>query len=284
MRTIRTIRTKERKRTNDMVMADLKSRSLPHGGYGVRQAIRAELSKFTSIRSTPRTLLVTVAGTLLVTVLATNGIHAHGRGQLHGFDATNQSLTGLVLGSLAIGVLGVLMITGEYSSGTIRSSLAATPRRPLFLGAKMAVIATVSLVVGEILTFACFFIGRAILSGRVPVATLGQPGVLRALLLSGAFLALLGMFGLGLGVIIRSTAGALAAFVGLIFVLPGLLQTLNSHGNPARFAPEQILANSVAAVVPQSGQLSSTTGFLLMVLYCAVTLGIGAFFLVRRDA
>jgi ABC-2 type transport system permease protein len=251
---------------------------------GMRRAVRAELTKLRSIRSTTWTLFATVVGTLLLTVLATNSFQHHGRGQLHGFDPTNQSLTGVALGSLAIGVLGVLMITGEYSSGTIRSSLAATPRRPVLLGAKAMVIALVSLVVGEILTFACFFTGKAILSGRAPVATLGQPGVLRALLLSGAFLALLGMFGLGLGFIIRSTAGAIAAFVGVIFLLPVLLQPLSAHGSPARFAPEEILANSVAAVVPQSGQLAPTTGFLLMVLYCGVALGAGAVLLVRRDA
>jgi ABC-2 type transport system permease protein len=267
-----------------MVMTNLATRNLPTGGYGVRQAVGAELTKLRSIRSTGWTLLATVVGTLLITVLATNSFHHTGRGQLHGFDSTNQSLTGLTIASLAIGILGVLMITGEYSSGTIRSSLAATPRRPLFLGAKVAVIAAISLVVGEILTFSCFFVGRAILSGRAPVATLGQPGVLRALLLTGAFLALLGMFGLGLGVIIRNTAGAIAAYVGFLFLLPLLLQSLNAHGTPERFTPLAILANSVAAVVRQPHELSATTGFVLMVIYSAVTLGIGAVLLIRRDA
>ena len=269
-----------------MAMTDLASRPVPTrtGGYGVRQAVGAELTKLRSIRSTGRTLFATVVGTLLITVLATDSFHHTGRGQLHGFDATNQSLTGLVIGALAIGVLGVLMITGEYSSGTIRSSLAATPRRPLFLGAKVGVIATISLVIGEFLTFSCFFLGRAILSGRAPVAALGQPGVLRALLLSGAFLALLGMFGLGLGVIIRNTAGAIAAFVGIVFLVPAVLQAFQAHGNPGRFTPLTILANSVAAVVRQPNQLSPTTGFVLMIAYCAVTLGIGAVVLLRRDA
>jgi ABC-2 type transport system permease protein len=267
-----------------MVMTDLATSPGPTGRYGMRQAVRAEVTKIGSIRSTGRTLFATVVGTLLVTILATNSFQHHGRGQLHGFDSTNQSLTGLTIASLAIGILGVLMITGEYSSGTIRSSLAATPRRPLFLGAKVAVIAAISLVVGEILTFSCFFAGRAILSGRAPVATLGQPGVLRALLLSGAFMALLGMLGLGLGVIIRNTAGAIAAYVGFLFLLPLLLQSLNAHGNPGRFTPLAILANSVAAVVRQPNQLSATTGFVLMVLYCAVALGIGAVLLMRRDA
>jgi hypothetical protein len=259
-----------------------------HGGparrYGLRQAVRAEWTKLSSVRSTTWTLLATVVGTLLVTVLATHNIHRSGPRAVRDFDPTNQSLTGLALGQLTIGLLGILMITGEYGSGTIRSTLAATPRRPLLLGAKALVIAAVSLLVGEVLTFACFFTGRALLSGNAPVAGIGQPGVLRALLLSGAYLALLGLFGLGLGVIIRHSAGAIGAFVGAIFLLPTLLQPLNAYGNPARFTPEAILANSVAAVVPQSSQLSPMVGFLLMVAYCAVVLGVGMLLLNRRDA
>jgi ABC-2 type transport system permease protein len=253
--------------------------------YGIRQSVRAEVTKLASVRSTTWTLLATIVGTLAVTVLATKGIHHQGGGRHDsGFDPTNQSLAGIALGQLTIGVLGVLMMTGEYGSGTIRSSLAATPRRPLLLGAKTLVIGAISLVVGEILTFACFFLGQAMLSGQAPVATIGQPGVARAVLLTGAYLALLGMFGLGLGVIIRHSAGAIAAFVGSTLLLPVLLQPLAADGNPARFTPEAILANSVAAVVPQSGQLSSTVGFLLMGGYCAVALAVGALLLVRRDA
>jgi ABC-2 type transport system permease protein len=251
--------------------------------YGIRQSVRSEVTKLASVRSTTWTLLATLIGTLAVTALATKGIHVHGRAPGN-FDPTNQSLSGIALGQLTIGVLGVLMITGEYGSGTIRSSLAATPRRPLLLGAKALVIGVISLLVGEVLSFACFFLGQAMLSGHAPVATIGQPGVVRALLLTGAYLALLGMFGLGLGVIIRHSAGAIAAFVGATLLLPVLLQTLNAHGNPARFTPEQILANSVADVVHQPGQLSPGVGFLLMVGYCVAVLVIGAILLTRRDA
>jgi ABC-2 type transport system permease protein len=250
--------------------------------YGLRQSVRAEVTKLASVRSTTWTLLATVVGTLAVTVLATKGLHHHGR--LGSFDPTNQSLSGIALGQLTIGVLGVLMITGEYGSGTIRSSLAATPRRPLLLGAKTLVIGAIALVLGEVLTFACFFLGQSMLSGNAPVATIGQPGVVRALLLTGAYLALLGMFGLGLGVIIRHSAGAIAAFVGATLLLPVLLQPLAAHGNPGRFTPEAILANSVAAVVHQPGQLSPGVGFLLMVGYCVAALGLGALLLTRRDA
>jgi hypothetical protein len=262
---------------------DRKEMVMAHSRYDLGRSVRAEVTKLRTIRSTTWTLLATVVGTLVVTVLSTNGLHHVGRGAGQ-FDPTNQSLSGIAIGQLTIGLLGVLMITGEYGSGTIRSSLAATPRRPLFVGAKVLVIAAVSLVVGELLTFGCFFTGRAILTGNTPVASLGQPGVLRALLLTGAYLALLGMFGLGLGIIIRHTAGAITAFVAAIFLLPLLLQPLHAHGNPSRFTPEDILANSVAAVVHQSGQLAPLTGFLLMVLYCAVALGLGTVLLHRRDA
>jgi ABC-2 type transport system permease protein len=192
-------------------------------------------------------------------------------------------MTGLALGTLAIGVFGILAVTGEYGSGTIRSSLSAAPRRPLLLGAKVLVVGAVALVMGEVLTFASFLIGQAVLSGiGAPTTTLAHAGVLRAVSLSGAFLALLGLLGLGLGVIIRHTAGAMAAFVGVTFLLPLLIQHI--PGTPSRYTPVGILANSVSAVVPQSNQVSATTGFLLMILYSAVILGLGAVLMARRDA
>jgi ABC-2 type transport system permease protein len=252
------------------------------GRTGIHQVVRAEWFKLRSLRSTTWTLLATVLGSLAVTVLATSSVQRHGASM--GFDPTNHSLTGLALGSLTIGVLGVLAITAEYSSGTIRSTLAATPRRPVLFGAKAIVVGLVSLVVGEVLTFACFAIGQGLLSGRAPTASLSDPGVLRALVLTGAYLALLGLFGLGLGVIIRHTAGAIATYVGVIFLIPIFLQPLSSSGNPGRFAPEQMLANSVAAVVPQSGQVTAPLACLLMVAYCAVVLAAALTLLRARDA
>jgi hypothetical protein len=183
---------------------------------------------------------------------------------------------------LAIGVFGVLSITGEYGTGTIRSSLSAAPRRPLLLMAKVLVIGSIALVLGEALVFGCFSVGQAVLSGAAPTASLGQAGVLRALVLSGACLSLLGLMALGLGVIIRHTAGAVAAFVGITFLLPLLLQKI--PGTPSRFTPVGILANSVSAVRPEGGQLSAPTGFLLMILYTTVILSLGAVLIARRDA
>ncbi|MGH9093007.1 MAG: ABC transporter permease subunit [Acidimicrobiales bacterium] len=252
-------------------------------GYGFRQVARAELLKLVTLRSTFWTLLVTVAGSVVVTVLTTAGVGHHPRAWYRGFDPTNESLAGLLVAVLAIGVLGALAVTGEYASGTIRSSLAATPRRPLLLAGKVAVVGAAALAVGEVLTLACFGVGQAVLAGQgAPTAGLGQPGVLRAVLLSGAFLALLGLLALGLGVVLRHTAGALAAYVGVTFLLPLVLQRIPDH--PERFTPVPMLASSVAAVHLSPGQVPPWAGFLLMALYAAAALGVAAALLARRDA
>jgi ABC-2 type transport system permease protein len=249
---------------------------------GLRQAMRAEWTKLVSLRSTRWTLLVTAVGTALVTFLSTHSALGHPRGWYQGFDPTNQSLAGLALASLTMGVLGVLVISGEYGTGTIRSSLAAVPRRGVLLTAKVAVVGLCTLVIGQVLAFASFFEGQAVLSGGAPTAALGQPGVLRAVMLSGAFLALFALLGLGIGTIVRHTAGAIAVFVGFTMLAPVLLHTLSE--SISRYAPEIIFANSAAAVIPQGDSFSATIGTVLMLAYCAATLGLGALVLVRRDA
>jgi ABC-2 type transport system permease protein len=253
-----------------------------HWRAGLHQAMRAEWTKLASLRSTRWTLLVTAVGTLLVTYLSTHGALHHPRGWYQGFDPTNQSMAGLALASLAIGVLGVLVISGEYGTGTIRSSLAAMPRRGVLLTAKVVVVGLCTLVIGEVLSFAAFFEGQAVLSGGAPTASLGQPGVLRTVALSGAFLALFSLLGLGLGTVIRHTAGAIAVFAGFTMLAPILLHSISE--STAHYAPELIFANSVAAVAPQGEALSVTIGVVVMLAYCAVSLGLGAVLLHRRDA
>jgi ABC-2 type transport system permease protein len=250
---------------------------------GLPQTMRAEWTKLVSLRSTKWTLLITAVGTFLVTFLAAHGAAHHSRAWYQGFDPTNQSLAGLVIGSLALGVLGVLAVTGEYGTGTIRSSLAAMPRRGVLLSAKVLVVGLCTLVAGEVLSFVSFFEGQAVLrGGDAPTASLGQPGVLRAVALSGAFLALFALLGLGIGTVIRHTAGAIAVFAGVTFLVPILFNSI-SH-DIARFAPELIFANSVAAVVQQSNSVSVTIGVVLMLAYCALALGLGALLFHRRDA
>jgi ABC-2 type transport system permease protein len=249
---------------------------------GLRQTLRAEWTKLVSLRSTRWTLLITVVGALLVTFLSTHGALHHSRGWYDGFDPTNQSLAGLAIGSLTLGILGVLAMSGEYGSGTIRSSLAAMPRRGVLLTAKAVLVGLGTLVIGEALSFIVFFEGQAVLSGGAPTASLGQPGVIRAVALSGAFLALFALLGLGIGTVIRHTAGAIAVFAGCTLLASILLSSISP--GVARFAPELIFANSVAAVVPHGNSLSVTLGVVLMLAYCAGALGLGALLLNRRDA
>ena len=173
-------------------------------------------------------------------------------------------------------------MTGEYGSGTIRSSLAATPRRTVFFAAKVIVFGAVALVVGVAMSFLSFFVGQAVLAGAAPTATLNDPGVLRVLFESAGFLALLALFAVGLGAIVRHGAGGIATFVGSTLLLSILLHGI--PGNVVRFTPESIYANSVADVVPTNGALPSTAGFLLMAGYAAVSLALGGILLARRDA
>jgi len=250
---------------------------------GFRQAVAAEWTKLFTLRSTKWILAITAVGTLLVTFLSAQSTTHKSHMWYQGFDPTNQSLAGLSIGALSLGTLGVLIISGEYSTGTIRSSLAALGRRDSLFMAKLAVLSAVTLVLGEVLSFGAFFLGQAILSGGgAPTASLGQPGVLRAVVLTGAFLSLFSLLGFGLGLMIRHTAGALATFAGVTLLAPILLKTIGGH--PVRFTPAGIFANSVAAVVPQSDQLSATIGFMLMVLYCTGVLVAGSVLLAKRDA
>ena len=231
---------------------------------------------------------LTSVACLLVTGLVAHSALHHGAGYYVGFDPTQESLTGMVVAALTGGVFGALLITGEYSSGTIRSTLSAAPRRPLLLATKVAVTAALTVVFCEVLSFASFFLGQAILSGGgAPSATLASAGAARAVVLTGLFIALLALMSFGFGVIFRSTAAAIAAFVGVIFVLPLVVRSFSE--SDMHFLPTNILSNSIMATTPQPpGEpfppLSPVVGLLLMVLYAAVALAVGATLFVRRDA
>ena len=142
------------------------------------------------------------------------------------FDPTARSLNGVVLAQLAIGVLGVLVMSSEYATGMIRTSLAAVPNRRILLLAKTIVLATVSLIVAMISVFLAFTLGRAVLSSDGLGTTIGAPSVLRAVFGAGLYLTLIGLFGLALGTIVRRTPGAIAALFGIVLILPLLAQAL----------------------------------------------------------
>ena len=269
-------------------MSTLVLQDAPRGHYHVKNVVKSEVLKILTLRSNAIVLAVTVMAGLLVTGLVANANLHHGSGYYFGFDPTQNSLTGLIVAGLTGGVFGALLITGEYASGTIRASIAATPRRPMLLATKIGVAAAVTVVFCELLSFASFFLGQAVLSGGgAPSAGLSSPGALRAVTMTGAFIALMALMSFGFGLILRSTAGAIAAFVGVIFVLPLAMHGISEHA--LRYVPTTILTNSIMSTVNQGNggvlsPLSPTVGLLLMALYAAIALAVGAVLFVRRDA
>jgi ABC-2 type transport system permease protein len=258
------------------------------GRYGLLTVIRMEWLKIRSVRSTAWTLLVFAAGMIGLAILVASQIHwaRMSPADRASFDPTENGFAGLAVGQLAVGVLGVLVITGEFASGMIRATLAAAPRRPLVLAGKAAVLAAVALVTGEILAFAAFAACQATLKAPVPHATLGQPGVLRAVLMAGAYPALIGLIGLGLGALIRHTAGAICTVAGILFVLPLIVLPMGESVQHAvdKYLPMVIAENSVTAVKPVAHSLSPGAGFGLLCLYAVAALAAGGWALARRDA
>jgi ABC-2 type transport system permease protein len=263
---------------------------LPAGHYRFAGVARMEWIKLRSLRSTRWTMVVMAAGMIGLGILVLRAYPSHWQhmsaADKASFDPVNQGFTGVALAQLAMGLLGVLVMTSEYSAGMIRATLAAVPNRPLLLAAKAAVFGLAALAVGEFLSFATFLAGQATLASPVPHATLGQPGVLRAVLLTGAYLCLVGLFGLGLGAIIRHSAAAIAALAVLILVLPELLIPFPDSVQHAasRYLPEVIAENSLAISRPVPFSLSPWAGLGMLCLYAVIVLTAGGLLLARRDA
>jgi ABC-2 type transport system permease protein len=254
---------------------------------GLPSTVRSELTKILSVRSTYWTLLAFVAASIGWAVLDCAGIASHGIGG--GFNATEASLTGQVaLGELIIVVLGALVITSEYSTGMIRTSLAAAPRRGVLYAAKAIVFGAVTLTISLVTSFVDFFVGQAILSGKHDNTTLGAPGVLRSIFLSAAIVMVFGLLAYGAGAIIRHTAGAITAILGVIFLIPLLAQALPNawFADLMRWLPGGGALEPIArSAPPLSPHLFSAWGeFAVFSGYAAVLLAVGAWLFIRRDA
>ncbi len=247
-----------------------------------------EWRKLRTVRSTWWILAVFAAGTLGYAVMAGSGGPTHPEPS---YDPTNNVEQGLLLGQLTVGLLGALMLSSEFSSGSILATFAAVPRRGRVLAAKAAVLAAVTLAAGEALAFAAAFTFGAAAPAGVPHPPLGQSAALRAVLLAGSYPCLVALMALGLAAVIRHTAGAIATIVGVTFVLPLFLTPLAKHSAVLKFLPQDIELNSLAAVKPLADQalavrdpLSAWAGFAVLCLYAAVALAAGAWALLRRDA
>ena len=265
------------------------------GRAGFGGAMRSELTKIRSVRSTWWSLIALVVITVGIGALfcfghvqnfsqAPAAAQAHLRAQSIR-QATEMSLFGLILGQLVIAVLGALTITSEYSTGMIRTSLTVLPRRGVTFAAKAVVFTAVALVTGLVTSFASYFVGQAILSGHHINSTLGQPGVLRAVIGGGLFLAVCGLLSYGLGAVLRHTAGAITAAIGLLFVAYVLSGFLPSSW--AEHVDKWIPFNAGGAIwenVSGASMFHPWTGFAVFCGYAAVALIAGLILFRRRDA
>ena len=251
--------------------------------------MRSEWLKLRSVRSTIWSMLVALGilvglGALFCAARVARWDHLDPAERLR-FDPTRFSLNGILLAQLAIGVLGVLVMTSEYATGQIRATLGATPQRRIVLAAKVFVFCATTFVVSLIGCLVAFTIGQSILSAKHAQAHLGDPGVLRAVIGGAVYLTLIGAFGVGLGVILRRTAGAIATLVGFVLILPLLVSFLPSPWNDdiIKYLPGEA-GGQLFSVIHQPAMLSWPAGLAVLAAYAIVALVVGMVLLVQRDA
>jgi ABC-type transport system involved in multi-copper enzyme maturation permease subunit len=277
-----------------MTITEIKPATRPDGaGHEVvtqTRVINSEWIKLRSLRSTWFALLAAVVCTIglgvLISALRANDFNRNGRPPaFSGFDATLVSLRGIMLAQLAIGVLGVLVITGEYSTGMIRATLSAVPRRLPVLWAKAAVFGVVVLVVMGLASLAAFEGGQAMLSGAGIHVGLGTPGAARAVVGGALYLTVVGLLGVGLGFLIRNTAGAIASLFGLLLVLPAVVSALpkSLYDDIYRFLP-MMAGSQIMTTVRDTSLLTPWKGIGVFCLYAVGAIAAGAVMLKHRDA
>lgn len=262
----------------------------PVGGVTQLNVMRSEWTKLRTLRSTRWSLLaafVAMAGLGPLIAAAQMGrwdrLDPHDRLT---YDAINTGVGGWHLAQLAIGVLGVLVITGEYTTGMIRSSLMAVPRRLPVLWGKLVVFALVTFVLMLIAALISFFSVQAIVSEHHVQRTLSDPGALRTVIGSALFLTMLAVMCVGLGGLLRNTAGGIALFVFLLFVLPGISAILPSSLNNSisPYLPLSAATTVASHSFDSSHHLSVWGGFALFCGYAALAVAAAAATLLRRDA
>jgi ABC-2 type transport system permease protein len=249
-----------------------------------------EWTKFVSLRSTRWSLgvgfvLTSALPVIFAAVTASHWTHMSpaDRAGRHPLDI---ALAGVNVAQLAIAVLGVLVISGEYSTGMIRSTLLAVPKRLPVLWAKIAVFAAVSFVLTVPAVLIGFFASQSILaSHHILQISFGAQGVARSLFGGALYVTLVGIFALALGAIVRNTAGGISAFVGIFFVIPPLMNVLPTSWNNAisKYLPSEA-GRQLFSLHQGAHSLSPLWGGLVMLGYCAVAVAAAAVLLVRRDA
>ena len=250
---------------------------------------QSEWTKLRSVRSTVVSLLAVVVVCVGLGAAIAAGTMARWdrmpRAEQLSFEPASRSRAGLFLGQLLIGVLGTLVMSAEYSTGTIRATLSASPQRVTVLAVKAAVFAAVAFVVSLLTCLAAFWIAQSIYSEQHVQTTLGASGVLRVVIGGALYLTVVGLLGMALAAVLRHTAGAISTLFGLLLVLPILARFLPSdwQANIVPYLPSNA-GSGIFQLHPDPGSLAPWTGFALFCGYTAVVGLIGASLLRRRDA
>ncbi|MFJ8534769.1 ABC transporter permease [Streptomyces sp. NPDC093591] len=252
------------------------------------QVIRSEWTKIRSVASTVWTLslavVVTIALGMLISALSKNEFDNMNRRDQLSFDPTFISFAGMTLGQLAMIVFGVLVVSNEYSTGMIRTSLAAVPRRGTFLFSKIAVATGLALVVGMATSFIAFFLGQAMLGEHK--AAIGDPGVLRAVIGGGLYMTLIAMFSMGVAAMLRSPMLSLGILMPFFFLISNILGNVGATEKIGRYLPDQAGSKIMQVVTPVDDDTpyGPWGGLGIMLLWVIAALAGGYVLLKRRDA
>ncbi|MFE9430259.1 ABC transporter permease [Streptomyces sp. NPDC006640] len=252
------------------------------------QVLRSEWTKIRSVSSTVWTLslaaIVTIALGILISLLSKNEFDNMSTRDQLSFDPTFISFAGMTLGQLAIIVFGVLVVGNEYSTGMIRTSLAAVPQRGTFLFSKVAVATVLALAVGMVTSFVTFFLGQAALGSHK--ATISDPGVLRAVLGGGLYFTLIAMFSMGIATMLRSPMLSLGILMPFFFLISNILGAVSATKKVGQYLPDQAGSRILRVVTPLDDDTpyGPWGGLGIMVLWVAAALIGGYALLKRRDA
>ncbi|WP_030789375.1 ABC transporter permease subunit [Streptomyces sp. NRRL S-920] len=252
------------------------------------QVLKSEWTKIRSVSSTVWTLglavVVTVALGALISILSKNDYDSLDARDKLTFDATFISFAGMSLGQLAMIVFGVLVVSNEYSTGMIRTSLAAVPQRGAFLFGKVLVATLLAFVVGLATSFIAFFVGQAMLGPYR--AAIGDPGVLRAVIGGGLYMTLIAMFSMGVAAMLRSPMLSLGILMPFFFLISSILGNVSATKKIGRFLPDQAGSKIMQVKTPfdDDTPYGPWGGLAIMVAWVVVALLGGYVLLKKRDA
>ncbi|MGA5504348.1 ABC transporter permease [Streptomyces umbrinus] len=252
------------------------------------QVVRSEWTKIRSVASTVWTLslaaVVTVALGVLISLLSKNEFDDLSTKDRLSFDPTFISFAGMSLGQLAMIVFGVLVVSNEYSTGMIRTSLAAVPQRGTFLFSKIAVATGLAFVVALATSFVAFFLGQAMLGSHR--ASIGDPGVLRAVIGGGLYMTLIALFSMGVATMLRSPMLSLGILMPFFFLISAILGNVGATKKFGQYLPDQAGSKIMQVVTPIDDDVpyGPWGGLGIMVLWVLVAVAGGYVLLKKRDA